>query len=567
MAFLLPGLAALALAASPADTVLTGGRIYTVNPSRPWAQAVAVQGGRIVYVGDDAGAAAFVGPATKRHALGGRLVVPGLIDAHTHPGLVSGSKDFFLLPNTLDPAALAAEVGRQAGLHPEAKLLIGGYWPIAAFGIEGPGKALLDKVVPDRPVILFDDSGHSQWLNSKALALVGVSRDTKDPVPGLSFFVRDASGEATGWVKENALRPFLGEVKAGASVQKSELEAFLRDLVAKGVVAVFDAGNGESDESVFPAVAELDRAGRLPLRYDGSVMITLPEQLPGVVARLERLRAKYAGGRLRINTVKILFDGVSEIGTSSVLEPFVDGTHGGTVISGTQLRDLLFELHQKHLDLHLHTVGDAATRTALDAVEAVRQKVGGPLASRVTLCHLEVQNAADIPRFAALGVVASFTPHWNGGYFQGADRWLGRDRYDRMYSIHPLLKAGATVSFSSDITDHVEWKTDRANPFFGMQIGHTRQEPGDGAKAEVRPPADERMSLEELVRGYTQAAAFQLRYEKDLGSIEPGKSADLVVLDRDLFTVPAGDIHSVAPTAVLIQGKVAHGSLPAPSVR
>jgi predicted amidohydrolase YtcJ len=558
----LAGLAALVLAASPADEVLTGGRFYTVNPSHPWAQAVAIRSGRIVYVGDDAGAAAFVGPKTARHALGGRLVLPGLIDAHTHPGLVSGSKDFFLLPSTLDPAALAAEVERQARLHPETKLLIGGYWPIAAFGIEGPRKEVLDRVVGDRPVILFDDSGHSQWLNSKALALVGVDRNTKDPVPGLSFFVRDATGEATGWVKENALRPLLGEVKAGAAVQKDELEAFLRDLVSKGVVAVFDAGNGESDESVFAAVSELDRAGRLPLRYDASVMITLPEQLPGVVARLERLRDRYARGRLRINTVKILFDGVSEIGTSSVLEPFVDGTHGGTVISGAQLSDLLFELNRKRIDLHLHTVGDAATRTALDAVEAVRARVGGPLDSRVTLCHLEVQSAPDIPRFAALGVVASFTPHWNGGYFQGADRWLGRERYERMYSVKPLLRAGATVSFSSDITDHVEWKTDRANPFFGMQVGHTRQEPGEGAPAEVRPPADERLSREELVRGYTQGAAFQLRYEKDLGSIEAGKSADLVVLDRDLFAVDAGDIHAVTPTAVVIEGRLVHGALP-----
>jgi predicted amidohydrolase YtcJ len=180
----------------------------------------------------------------------------------------------------------------------------------------------------------------------------------------------------------------------------------------------------------------------------------------------------------------------------------------------------------------------------------------------VTLCHLEVQSAADIPRFAALGVVASFTPHWNGGYFQGADRWLGRERYECMYSVKPLLRAGATVSFSSDITDHVEWKTDRANPFFGMQVAHTRREPGEGAPVDVRPPADERLSLEELVRGYTQGAAFQLRYEKDLGSIEAGKSADLVVLDRDLFAVDAGDIHAVRPTAVVIEGRLVHGVLP-----
>lgn len=561
LAFALLLAAPAGAAPDTAEKVLTGGRIYTVNPAQPWAEAVAIQGGRIVYVGDDAGAAAWVGPKTQWHTLGGKLVLPGLIDAHTHPGQVSGSKDFFLLPDTLDPAALVAEVARQARLHPETPVLVGGYWPIAGFDTSGPRKQDLDRVVPDRPVILFDDSGHSQWLNSKALAVLGIDRNTKDPVPGLSFFVRDASGEPTGWVKENALQPFLGAMDFSKAVQKPELEAFLQDLVSKGVVALFDAGNGAADEAVYAAVAELERTGKLPLRYDASLMITLPSHLPGAVARLEELRRKYAGPRLRINTVKILFDGVSEIGTAAVLDPYLDGTRGGTVISGAQLRDLLLELHRKRIDLHLHTVGDAATRTALDAVEAVGAAVGGPLDSRVTLCHLEVQNASDLARFAALRVVASFTPHWNGGYFQGADRWLGKQRYERMYSVKPLLQKGAVVSFSSDITDNVEWKTDRANPFFGMQVGSTRKEPGD-ASGEVRPPAEERLSLEQLLHGYTRAAAFQLRREGDLGAIELGKSADLVVLDRNLFEVAPDEVHAVKPVAVLIEGKLAHGALP-----
>jgi hypothetical protein len=553
-------LATLVLLAGPADTVLSGARVYTVNPSQPWAQAVAIRDGRIVYVGEDAGAQAWIGLRTRRHDLGGRLVLPGLVDAHTHPGLVAGSKDFFLLPDSDDPAALVAEVAAQARRQPEARLLVGGYWPIAAFGTEGPHRRLLDRVVPDRPVILFDDSGHSQWLNSKALSVLGVDRDTPDPVPGLSLFVRDQDGQPTGWVKENAIRPRLAKLGVGASLRKAELKAFLDDLASKGVVALFDAGNDQADEPVLAALAELEAAGTLPLRYDASVMITLPEHLPGAVARLERLRAKYARGRLRVNTVKVLFDGVSEIGTASVIDPYVDGSRGATVIGEERLRGLLLELHRKRIDLHVHAVGDAATRTALDAVEAVRQGVGGPLDSRVTLCHLEVQSAADIPRFSALGVVASFTPHWNGGYFQGADRWLGRERYERMYSVKPLLAAGATVSFSSDVTDNVEWKTGRANPFYGMQVGHTRQEVGDASPA-PRPPAAERLSLEALIRGYTRDAAFQLRHEKDLGSIEVGKSADLVVLDRDLFEVPAGEIHRVAPSAVLVEGRLTHGRL------
>jgi predicted amidohydrolase YtcJ len=180
----------------------------------------------------------------------------------------------------------------------------------------------------------------------------------------------------------------------------------------------------------------------------------------------------------------------------------------------------------------------------------------------VTLSHLEVLDTADVSRFAALGVVANFTPHWCAGYFHGADRWLGRERYERMYGINTLLRAGARVAYSSDITDHLEWKSGRANPFLGMQIGHTRRDVGAGADAAVRPPAHERLPLEELVRGYTLGAAFQLRLDDDLGSLEVGKSADLVVLDGDLFGIDPGRIHTVAPIAVLIEGSLAHGALP-----
>ena len=271
------------------------------------------------------------------------------------------------------------------------------------------------------------------------------------------------------------------------------------------MTTLFDAGNDDRDDEVYAAVARLEKEGRLPLRYEGCVHVTLPDQLGGAVARLERLRAPYAGARLRLNTVKIHYDGVSEIGTSSVLEPFLSNprSRGNTLVSGERLRDFMLELDAKGIELHLHTVGDAAVRTALDAVEAAQARLGRPLRGRVTLCHDELVSPADVPRFAKLGVIANFTPHWNGGYFGGADRTLGLARYNRMYSVTPLLDAGATVTFSSDITDHIEWKTGRADPFLGMQIGHNRQEPEGGKDAALRPPENERLRLEDLVKGYT----------------------------------------------------------------
>jgi predicted amidohydrolase YtcJ len=562
--WLLGNPAAPAPAPPPADLVLCHGRFYTVDPARPWVEAVAIRDGALVYVGDEAGAEAWIGPKTRHHDLSGRLVLPGLIDSHTHPGLVTSSGDYFLLPNTLDPREILDAVAENAQAHPDRPILVGGYWPIAAFPTSGPRKEDLDRVVPERPVVLFDDSGHSQWLNSRALELMGVTRATPDPVPDLSSFARDASGEPTGWAREMAAIPYLRKMGLRPRVNAEDLEAFLRYLVSKGVTTLFDAGNDDRDDEVYAAVSGLEKEGRLPLRYEGSVHVTLPDQLEHAVERLLRLQRTYGGKRLHFGTVKIHFDGVSEIGTSAVLAPFISNplSRGNSIVSGDRLRDFILELDGRGIDLHLHTVGDRAVRIALDAVEAARQKTGAPLRTRVTLCHDELVDEADVPRFARLGVIANVTPHWNGGYFGGADRTLGQERYDRMYSFQPLLDAGAIVTFSSDITDHIEWKTDRADPYLGMQIGHNRQEPEGGEDAPVRPPATQRLRLEDLVKGYTRNGAFQLRMEKSLGSLEVGKSADLVVLDRDLFAVNRYAIREISPSAVLMEGRLVSGELP-----
>jgi len=564
-ALLLLGPGPAAEASPPAaDLVLSHGRFYTVDPGRPWAESVAIRGGRFVYVGDDAGASAFIGTATVRHELAGHLVLPGLVDSHTHPGLVTSSGEYFLLPQSLDPQQLVSAVADQARRHPGLPILVGGYWPIAAFPTSGPRKEDLDRVVPDRPVVLFDDSGHSQWLNSRALALMGIDRNTPDVVPDLSSFARDPNGEPTGWAREMAAVPYLRKMGLRPKLDVEELQAFLSYLVSRGVTTLFDAGNGDRDDEVYAAVARLEKEGRLPLRYEGCVHITLPDQLGGAVARLERLRRTYAGARLHLNTIKIHYDGVSEIGTSSVLEPFLSNprSRGNTLVDGERLRDFMLELDAKGIELHLHTVGDAAVRTALDAVEAAQARLGRPLNGRLTLCHDELVSAADVPRFRKLGVIANFTPHWNGGYFGGADRTLGLDRYNRMYSITPLLDAGAIVTFSSDITDHIEWKTGRADPFLGLQIGHNRQEPEGGKDAALRPPESERLRLEDLVKGYTLSGAYQLRMEGKLGSIAVGKLADLVVLDKNLFQVDRYEIHNLTPSVVLFEGHVVSGALP-----
>lgn len=301
----------------------------------------------------------------------------------------------------------------------------------------------------------------------------------------------------------------------------------------------------------------------MPLRYEGSYRIEVEDQFSGAVQELKRLRKTFGGKRLRFNTIKIMFDGVSEIRTSAVLEPFLgEGDYRGkTVVDAPRLSNFILELHDEQIDLHLHTVGDAAIRTALDAVEIAHAELGGQPDIRITFCHLEIIDEADFDRFKKLNIFSNFSPQWHGGHIQGAQLTLGQARYDRMFTVQPLLDRDVSVAFSSDITNAGKWRTDRASPYFGMQVGHTRMEPEFGPNASIRPPENERLSVEDMIRGFTLNGAAQLGLEADLGSIEVGKIADLVVLDRNLFETLPNQIKSARPTAVMIEGKLSSGSL------
>jgi predicted amidohydrolase YtcJ len=554
--------------ADAADVLIHNAKIYTVDASNPWAQSAAIRAGRFIYVGDDPGVHAFDGPDTLSFDLGGKLVLPGLVDSHTHPGSIAikGNEDPSKnLPHPASKAEILSWVEEYAAANPDPELILTGHWQVDVFGVEGPRKEDLDAVVPDRPVVLLDDSGHSKWVNSAFLKRIGVDRDTPDEVPGVSFFVRDAKGEPTGWVKEAGMLRYFS-AKATLVAEHHELvermEHVVHHLSRSGVTSLLDAGNMGVEDRVYAAVAELDRSERLPLRYEGTYHIRLPDQVPIAIEELKRLRARYAGERLRFNTVKIHFDGINELRTASVLEPYSDdpGNYGGTTISGEALEQFILELNRESIDLHLHTNSDGATRIALDAVESARERAGGKLETRVTLCHLELIDEADFTRFRELGVIANFTLHWNGiGYLTSWGPSIGPERTAQRFRIRPLIEDGAIVTYSSDETTIAGLP--RTSPFFSMQIGHNRQEVGAAPDSEIVAPIEERLDLEDIVDGYTKAGAYQLRAENDLGTIEVGKLADLVVLNKNFFEVDRTEIHTVVPTAVMLAGELVQGSL------
>jgi predicted amidohydrolase YtcJ len=546
-----------------ADTVYTGGKIYTSDASSPWARAIALRGKRIIYIGDDAGAKAYIGPDSKVVSLGGRLVLPGLIDAHVHPGYIALTNGHLQIPEATTTEALMEEIRRMVREAPGDGPIIAMPWDNTLFAATGPDKRLLDEIDTDRPLLLWDTWMHSLWVNSIALEQSGIDRSIEDPVPGFSYYQRDSRGELTGYINESAATEFWNLFDAHTVKTEAVLLEFLNYLLERGVTTLFDAGNFGGDSDVYEIIRRLDLSGRLPLRYHGSYTLYLPQDLSSSVATLKKMREEYSTEKLRVDTLKVFLDGVIETRTAYVVDDYVDtpGNKGNILLSREQLHQLMLDLEREGLNIHFHTIGDLATRTALDAVEDVHKTLGRPPRMRIAMSHLEMTSPVDIARFKALGVVAQFTPHWHGGVDDDSyDKSIGLLQ-DNMYLTKSLVKDGAVVSFSSDAYFTSDWASGNASPFTGIQVGHTRQYVEDGPLGPVSAPASEALSRSEMVDGYTRNAAYQLGIENELGTLEVGKKADFIVLEQNLFEIDKYAIHKLKPSAVVLDGELVSGSL------
>jgi hypothetical protein len=283
---------------------------------------------------------------------------------------------------------------------------------------------------------------------------------------------------------------------------------------------------------------------------------------------MKRYRSEYGGDRLQFNTVKLFMDGIDSNRSSGLLEPYADDPAyvGNTMLTVEELRDFLLELSREQFDIHIHTMGDLAVRRVLDAVEKAKDIAKNNFYPRVTIAHLGLIDSADLPRIKELGVICNYTPWW---FTTDQDDPLkilfGDDRYGNMYNPNSLFDLGIDVTFSSDEWWGGELLPTYLNPYFGMQVGHTRQFPKEWREEdddEIRPPESARLSIDRLIVGYTRNGAHQLRMENNIGSIEPGKLADLVILNDNLFDIDSDEIWKVKPAAVMMEGELIHGELP-----
>lgn len=539
-----------AIAAPPrpvADLVLKNGSVATMDASRSWAQAVAVRNGRIVFVGTDLEAAKWIGPRTQVRDLGGRLVLPSFHDSHVHP-VTSGME---LLTCNLNEAETAddvfATIRQYAAEHPKESWIRGGGWQLPTFPGANPTKAQLDAIVPDRPALLYAADGHSSWANSRALAVAGVTRSTPDPPNGR--IERDATGEPTGTLREDASglvskfapKPSHADHVAGLRLALEKANGF-------GITSLYEAN---ADEEVLAAYKELDDRGELTARVHVALEMDLAKG-PAEIPRLVELRRRFTGKRLSVDAVKIFADGVIEAQTAALLEPYVNrpGDRGKPNLEPEALAVLVAALDREGFQVHIHAIGDGAIRMSLDAFEHARS-VNGIRDSRHHIAHLELIDPADIPRFRRLGVIANFQPLWAYAdpYITDlTEPVLGPARSRWLYPIRSVLATGAVVVCGSD------WSVSSLNPIDAIQVAITRRGLEDtGDKAWI---PEEVADLPSMVAGYTINGAYLTRSERETGSIEVGKSADLVVLDRNIFDCPPGEIHRTTVVSCYFEGRL-----------
>ncbi len=543
------------------DFVFRNGPIYTVAGPQPWVQALAVTGNTITYVGDEAGAMELVGPDTRVVDLFGRLLMPGFVEGHIHPflGAFLTSGVDLQVPTGAD--ALSA-IERYANENPTGPIR-GFGWRVDMFGPEGPNRADLDRILPDRPAFFFAIDGHSLWANSKALELAGVSRDSPDPVPGFSYYVRDVAGEPTGYVLEvDAVLKLVDAVEPISPEAMGDLlQTWLPEASRAGITTVFDAGVppiGSDQGALIGLYTEIERRDALPFRVVASYSVKSPP-VDDAVQQFTAIRDRISTDLVQVGAVKIIGDGTQEGYTAWLLEPYADkpGSIGGSPFTEQQWHQLVEQVDAAGLDVHIHACGERTARVGLDAIERAIA-ANPPRDRRHTVAHLVYVEDPDNARFAELGVIAQFSANWisaDPDTVTNLAARYGPPRQDLFYRTRDVLDAGGRISLGTDWPAAGYFSTYK--PLDSIQIGVTRQLIGD-PDAPVLAPADQSLTVAEAVHANTLGAAYQLRLEDKVGSLEVGKRADVIVLDRNILEIDPHDIHTATVTMTMMDGRIRH---------
>jgi len=534
-----------------ADLILTNAAVYTTDPGRPWAEALAIGGGRILALGtSDEISAAYAGPVEN---LDGAMVLPGFHDAHSHPiagGIQSLQCDLSgaaSVEETLARVEACHEATAGAGNGDD--WLVGGGWNLGLFPDANPHKSQLDDIVGERPVFLEGEDGHSAWVSSAALQRSGISADTEDPPLGV--IERNAAGEPTGTLRETAMDLVAGHLPPITAEQRRA-----------GALAALEMANGFGITSIVAASVnrpyletwrQLEADGELTARIVASIR-RIGGGEPADPDLIEP-DSRGSDAMVRPAAAKLFLDGVLEGETAALLDPYLDpqgkgaGRTGILNVPWEVLRDTVIDLDARGIQVHMHAIGDRAVRAGLDAVEAARE-ANGPRDNRHHICHLQLVHPDDYARFGELGVVANFQAFWAypDAYITDINLpAVGEERVNRMYPIGSIVDAGGTIVGGSD------WSVSSMNPLDAIEVAVTRQDPTGAVDGVLN--ADEAVSLDTMLAAYTRNGAFLMHQEDATGTLEAGKLADLVVLERNLFEIEPAAISETRVLRTYLGGR------------
>jgi len=551
------------MAAEPADTVLRNGAIYTMDAKHPWVQALAMRKGKVVSLGKDGQMGRYIGPKTQLVDLQGAMAMPGLNDVHAHP--LDGAYEDLYTCNFAPQSNFDQILQRIAAAVKQAEpgdWIVGGGWSVQLLSKLSTSEALaaLDKVSQGHPVFLRDDTYHNRWVNSVVLNLANLTPASPEP-PGGVFMKDGKTGALTGVLKEFSAfagieqkmppRPLDRQMKA-AKAAMSTLNAF-------GITAVQDAFDSEPYLDIWTRV---EKESGLKVWLVASLS-AMPAKAPGERTGLDLLaiREQFRTAHIRPDFAKLFLDGVPPARTAEFLEPYLPDAEHGAGFRGAsnytlpQLTDLLTELDRRGIGVKMHATGDGSVRLALDAIAAARARNGarGP---QHHIAHASFIAPVDLPRFKQLNTVADISPMlWfpTGAGFAIAGA-IGQARAEHFFPVKSLLRAGALVAAGSD------WPAGQPtpDPWIGMEGLITRKNPLKEIPGALWP--EEAVDLATALRIYTVNSSRAMGLEKITGSLEVGKSADLIVLDRNLFQIPAEQIHETKVRRTYFQGKLVYSA-------